>query len=122
MARGSQFSQFLVENPATNEIIACVANGGPEDAALALKAADRAQAEWSKSTPRERGDILRRAFELVTANSDRLAAIMTAEMGSRSQKRGAKWPTVLKCSVGSQRKLSALVVTAQPPRMGTPGS
>ena len=72
---------FPVENPATNEIIACVANGGPEDAALALKAADRAQAEWSKSTPRERGDILRRAFELVTANTDRLAAIMTAEMG-----------------------------------------
>jgi succinate-semialdehyde dehydrogenase / glutarate-semialdehyde dehydrogenase len=72
---------FLVENPATNEIIARVADGGPEDAALALEAADRAQAEWSKSTPRERGDILRRAFELVTANTDRLAAIMTAEMG-----------------------------------------
>lgn len=72
---------FPVENPATNEIIARVANGGPEDAALALQAADRAQAEWSKSTPRERGDILRRAFELVTANTDRLAAIMTAEMG-----------------------------------------
>jgi succinate-semialdehyde dehydrogenase/glutarate-semialdehyde dehydrogenase len=70
-----------VENPATNEIIARVANGGPEDAALALQAADRAQAEWSKSTPRERGDILRRAFELVTADTDRLAAIMTAEMG-----------------------------------------
>ena len=72
---------FPLENPATNEIIARVANGGPEDAALALQAADRAQAEWSKSTPRERGDILRRAFELVTANTDRLAAIMTAEMG-----------------------------------------
>jgi succinate-semialdehyde dehydrogenase/glutarate-semialdehyde dehydrogenase len=72
---------FPVENPATNEMIARVANGGPEDAALALEAADRAQAEWSKSTPRERGDILRRAFELVTANTDRLAAIMTAEMG-----------------------------------------
>ena len=72
---------FPVENPATNEIIARVANGGPEDAALALQAADRAQAEWSKSTPRERGDILRRAFELVTANTDRLAAIMTAVMG-----------------------------------------
>jgi succinate-semialdehyde dehydrogenase/glutarate-semialdehyde dehydrogenase len=74
-------ASFPVENPATNEIIARVANGGPEDAALALQAADRAQAEWSKSTPRERGDILRRAFELVTANTDRLAAIMTAEMG-----------------------------------------
>lgn len=72
---------FAVENPATNEVIAHVADGGPEDAALAIQAAGRAQAEWSKSTPRQRADILRRAFELVIANTDRLAAIMTAEMG-----------------------------------------
>ncbi len=72
---------FPVENPATNQIIAHVANGGPEDAALALTAAGRAQAAWGKSTPRERADILRRAFELVIADTDRLAAIMTAEMG-----------------------------------------
>ncbi|WP_332601812.1 NAD-dependent succinate-semialdehyde dehydrogenase [Arthrobacter sp. S2(2024)] len=72
---------FPVENPATNEVIAHVADGGPEDAALAIEAAGRAQAEWSKSTPRQRADILRRAFDLVVANTDRLAAIMTAEMG-----------------------------------------
>lgn len=72
---------FPVENPATNEIIAHVANGGPEDAALAITAAGRAQAAWGKSTPRERADILRRAFALVIANTERLAAIMTAEMG-----------------------------------------
>lgn len=72
---------FAVENPATNEVIAHVADGGPEDAARAIEAAGRAQAEWAKSTPRERADILRRAFELVIANTDKLAAIMTAEMG-----------------------------------------
>ncbi|UVJ39884.1 NAD-dependent succinate-semialdehyde dehydrogenase [Arthrobacter sp. CJ23] len=72
---------FPVENPATNEVIAHVADGGPEDAARAIEAAGRAQAAWAKSTPRERADILRRAFELVIANTDRLAAIMTAEMG-----------------------------------------
>ena len=72
---------FTVENPATNEVIAHVADGSPEDAALAIHAAGRAQAEWSKSTPRQRADILRRAFDLVIANTDRLAAIMTAEMG-----------------------------------------
>ncbi|MET4538613.1 succinate-semialdehyde dehydrogenase/glutarate-semialdehyde dehydrogenase [Arthrobacter bambusae] len=71
---------FPVENPATNEIIAHVANGGPEDAVLAITAAGRAQAVWGKSTPRERADILRRAFELVIANTERFAAIMTAEM------------------------------------------
>lgn len=72
---------FPVENPATHEIIAHVADGGPEDAALAIQAAGLAQRQWGKSTPRERADILRRAFELVIANTDRLAAIMTAEMG-----------------------------------------
>jgi succinate-semialdehyde dehydrogenase / glutarate-semialdehyde dehydrogenase len=72
---------FVVENPATHEVIAEVADGGRDDALEAIEAAGRAQAKWSKSTPRERADILRRAFDLVTANADRLAAIMTAEMG-----------------------------------------
>lgn len=72
---------FAVENPATNEVIAHVADGSTEDAALAIEAAGRAQATWGKSTPRERADILRRAFDLVIANTDRLASIMTAEMG-----------------------------------------
>jgi succinate-semialdehyde dehydrogenase / glutarate-semialdehyde dehydrogenase len=72
---------FVVENPATHEVIAEVADGGRDDALDAIEAAGRAQAKWSKSTPRERADILRRAFDLVTANADRLAALMTAEMG-----------------------------------------
>jgi succinate-semialdehyde dehydrogenase/glutarate-semialdehyde dehydrogenase len=72
---------FAVENPATNEVIAHVADGGPDDAARAIEAAGRAQAAWGRSTPRQRADILRRAFEMVIANTDRLAAIMTAEMG-----------------------------------------
>ena len=79
--KAASSATFPVENPATNEIIAHVADGGPEDAARAIDAAGRAQAAWGKSTPRERADILRRAFELVIANTDRLAAIMTAEMG-----------------------------------------
>jgi succinate-semialdehyde dehydrogenase / glutarate-semialdehyde dehydrogenase len=72
---------FPVENPATHEIIAHVADGGTEEARAAIEAAGRAQSEWGKSTPRERADILRRAFDLVVAGTDRLAAIMTAEMG-----------------------------------------
>jgi succinate-semialdehyde dehydrogenase/glutarate-semialdehyde dehydrogenase len=79
--KAASSATFPVENPATNETIAHVADGGPADAALAIEAAGRAQAQWSKSTPRERADILRRAFEGVVANTDRLAAIMTAEMG-----------------------------------------
>jgi succinate-semialdehyde dehydrogenase/glutarate-semialdehyde dehydrogenase len=77
----SNGATFPVENPATHEVIAQVAEGGSDDAARAIQAAGRAQASWGRSTPRERADILRRAFELVIANTDRLAAIMTAEMG-----------------------------------------
>ncbi|WP_077487985.1 NAD-dependent succinate-semialdehyde dehydrogenase [Sinomonas mesophila] len=72
---------FPVENPATHEVLAHVADGGPEDAILAIEAAGRAQAEWGRSTPRQRAEILRRAYYLVLANTDRLASIMTAEMG-----------------------------------------
>ncbi|MFF2032409.1 NAD-dependent succinate-semialdehyde dehydrogenase [Arthrobacter sp. NPDC058192] len=72
---------FEVENPATGEVIARVADGGPDDARLAIEAAGRAQAGWAASTPRQRADILRKAYELVLENSDALAAIMTAEMG-----------------------------------------
>lgn len=72
---------FAVENPATRQIIAEVADGGPEDAQRAIAAAGRAQAAWSTSTPRQRSDILRRAYELVLTDTERLAAIMTAEMG-----------------------------------------
>ena len=79
--RASGGATFVVENPATHEVIAEVADGGRDDALDAIEAAGRAQAAWSKSTPRERADILRRAFDLVIANADRLAAIMTAEMG-----------------------------------------
>jgi succinate-semialdehyde dehydrogenase/glutarate-semialdehyde dehydrogenase len=72
---------FAVENPATHTILAEVADGGPEDAQLAIEAAGRAQAAWAASTPRHRADILRRAYELVIEDTERLAAIMTAEMG-----------------------------------------
>src|SRR3712207_6407971 len=47
----------------------------------ALGAADEAQAEWGKTAPRERGEILRRAFERIVERKDELALVMTLEMG-----------------------------------------
>src|SRR3712207_5417584 len=47
----------------------------------ALGAADEAQAEWGKTAPRERGEILRRAFERIVERKDELALLMTLEMG-----------------------------------------
>jgi succinate-semialdehyde dehydrogenase/glutarate-semialdehyde dehydrogenase len=58
-----------------------VADGAPEDALAALAAAHEAQASWREHAPRERGEILRRAFELMIERADDLALLMTLEMG-----------------------------------------
>jgi succinate-semialdehyde dehydrogenase / glutarate-semialdehyde dehydrogenase len=70
-----------VEDPSTGETIASVADATAGDALDALAAADRAFASWRETAPRERGEILRRAFELVTERADDLALLMTLEMG-----------------------------------------
>lgn len=72
---------FNVENPATGEVLATLASGNSEDAVAALDAACAVQDEWARTTPRERSNILRRAFELVTERKDEFAALMTLEMG-----------------------------------------
>jgi succinate-semialdehyde dehydrogenase / glutarate-semialdehyde dehydrogenase len=70
-----------VEDPSTGQAIASVADATPEDASAALDAACAAQAEWAAHPPRERGEILRRAYEALTAKADELALVMTLEMG-----------------------------------------
>jgi succinate-semialdehyde dehydrogenase/glutarate-semialdehyde dehydrogenase len=72
---------FAVEDPATGETLCQVADAGPEDGMAALDAAVAAQAEWAAHPPRERGEILRRAFEAITGRADELALLMTLEMG-----------------------------------------
>ncbi|MFJ4027530.1 NAD-dependent succinate-semialdehyde dehydrogenase [Paenarthrobacter sp. NPDC089989] len=74
-------ARFDVVNPATEEVIATVADGGPEDAQRAIETAGRVQKEWAKTSPRERSEILRRAYDIVMARQDELALIMTTEMG-----------------------------------------
>jgi succinate-semialdehyde dehydrogenase/glutarate-semialdehyde dehydrogenase len=70
-----------VEDPSTGEAIASVADATPEDAKAALDAACAVQDEWARHAPRERGEILRRAFEAMVARADELAMVMTLEMG-----------------------------------------
>jgi succinate-semialdehyde dehydrogenase/glutarate-semialdehyde dehydrogenase len=72
---------FDVENPATGDVLATVADAGPADADDALAAATAAQESWGRTAPRYRSEILRRAYDLVMARQDRLAEIMTSEMG-----------------------------------------
>lgn len=70
-----------VEDPATGETLVEVADADVDDAKAALGAAADAQAEWAATAPRERGEILRRAFEELTERADELALLMTLEMG-----------------------------------------
>jgi succinate-semialdehyde dehydrogenase/glutarate-semialdehyde dehydrogenase len=79
--RDASGGTFNVEDPSTGESIATVADATPEDAKTALDAACAVQDEWAVHPPRERGEILRRAFEAMTANVDDLALVMTLEMG-----------------------------------------
>ena len=70
-----------VEDPSTGETIADVADATVEDAVSALDAAVAAQGEFAKTAPRERAEILRRAYEALVEQADDLALLMTLEMG-----------------------------------------
>ena len=70
-----------VTNPATGEVLAKVADASPADGDAALTAAAEAQAEWAATPARDRSELLRKAFELITERADDFAALMTLEMG-----------------------------------------
>ncbi|MBC7633875.1 NAD-dependent succinate-semialdehyde dehydrogenase [Aeromicrobium sp.] len=72
---------FGVEDPSNGSILVEVADASVGDGKDAMDAAVGAQKEWAATPPRDRGEILRRAFELITERTDELAMIMTLEMG-----------------------------------------
>jgi succinate-semialdehyde dehydrogenase / glutarate-semialdehyde dehydrogenase len=72
---------LAVEDPATGTTLCQVADASPADGLAALDSAVQAQAEWAATAPRERGEILRRTYELMTERADELALLMTLEMG-----------------------------------------
>ncbi|WP_372729327.1 NAD-dependent succinate-semialdehyde dehydrogenase [Nocardioides sp.] len=73
--------RFPVEDPADGSVITRVADASLADAEAALDAAVAAQADWAATPPRDRGEILRRAFELITERADDFAELMSLEMG-----------------------------------------
>ena len=79
-----------VEDPSTAEALCEVADATPEDAVSALDAASEAQAEWAKHPPRERAEILRRAFQKLVERTDELALLMTLEMGKTTRESKAE--------------------------------
>jgi succinate-semialdehyde dehydrogenase / glutarate-semialdehyde dehydrogenase len=70
-----------VEDPSTGETLASVADATIADGAAALDAAVAAQADWAATAPRERSEILRKAFGAITARAEEFALLMTLEMG-----------------------------------------
>ena len=70
-----------VHDPATGRVLCAVADASAADGRRALDASVRAQEAWAETAPRERGEILRRAFELMVERADELALLMTLEMG-----------------------------------------
>ncbi|MBM7517816.1 NAD-dependent succinate-semialdehyde dehydrogenase [Nocardioides nitrophenolicus] len=70
-----------VLDPADGSVLTDVADGTLDDARAALDAAAGAQESWAATAPRERGEVLRRAFGLVVEHADDLALVMSLEMG-----------------------------------------
>ena len=78
---GAEGERFDVINPATEEVIASVASATLADADLALDAAEAAMKDWAARTPRHRSEVLRRAWELMTARLEDFARLITLENG-----------------------------------------
>ena len=78
---GSTNARFDVFNPATEELIETVASAEITDADAALDAAEAAMKDWSARTPRARSEVLRKAWELMTARLEEFAHLITLENG-----------------------------------------
>ena len=93
---------FDVEDPSTGKVLRAVADATREDGMAALDAAVAAQAGWAQYPPRERSDILCRAYELMMARQEDLALLMTLEMGKPVAESRARSPTPPSSSGGSR--------------------
>jgi succinate-semialdehyde dehydrogenase/glutarate-semialdehyde dehydrogenase len=78
---GANNDRFDVLNPATEQVIASVASAEIADADAALDAAEAAMALWAAQTPRHRSEVLRKAWELMSARLDHFAHLITLENG-----------------------------------------
>jgi len=77
----SDGGRFDVLDPATGRVLTTVADGSVDDAIAAVDAAESAAGAWAATSPRERAEILRRAWELMTDQAEDLATLVTLENG-----------------------------------------
>src|SRR3954464_9531901 len=78
---GSEGQTMAVEAPSTGKVLTHVAAASVADGRAALDAAVAAQSDWARTAPRDRGELLRAAYEKITARADEFAMLMTLEMG-----------------------------------------
>ena len=79
--KASDGARFDVIDPATENKIASVASASVDDAKAAIDAAQGAFEGWAAKKPRERAEILRKAFELIVRDAERFAKLITIENG-----------------------------------------
>ncbi len=79
--QGAKGEQIAVINPATEEVLAQVASAELLDAQLALDAAEESMKSWAALKPRERSEVLRKAFELMNSRLEEIAHLITLENG-----------------------------------------
>jgi succinate-semialdehyde dehydrogenase/glutarate-semialdehyde dehydrogenase len=77
----SEGGRFDVLDPATGDVIAQVADGSVDDGLAAVAAASEALPAWAATPPRQRAEILRRAWELMTERADEIATLISLENG-----------------------------------------
>jgi succinate-semialdehyde dehydrogenase/glutarate-semialdehyde dehydrogenase len=94
-----------VIDPSDGSVIAKVATSSDEQNLAAIDAADRAAASWAKTAPRVRSEILRKAFEMMIAEADYLAELISKENGKALPDARAEVNYAAEFSVGLPRKL-----------------
>lgn len=79
--KSSSEQRFGIFDPASGQLITTVADGSVQDGIAAVDAAAAAAAGWAATAPRERAEVLRRAFESMTAQAEDLARLVSLENG-----------------------------------------
>ena len=78
---GGEGETIAVDDPSSGRVLTHVAAATVADGRAALDAAVAAQPDWARTPPRDRGELLRAAYEKITARADEFAMLMTLEMG-----------------------------------------
>jgi len=113
---------LAVHNPATSEALGSVPNMGTAETRRAIDAAAKALPPWAARTAKDRAGVLRRWFDLILANQEDLAILMTAEQGKPLGNPRARSATPHPSSNGSPKRASAFMATSSPGTRATNGS